>query len=67
MSRKYTEIEMLSDEILHRIQRCNVELHQSSFPRHNRHRMPLIGRQFPSRESSAEKSALCTAASGIIP
>ena len=29
MSRKYTEIEMSSDEILHRIGRCNVELRQT--------------------------------------
>ena len=38
MSRKYTKIEMLSDEIFHRIGRCNVELRQPVFPRRNCHR-----------------------------
>ena len=37
MSRKYTKIEMLSDEILHRNGRSNVELRQSPLTCRNRH------------------------------
>ena len=37
MSRKYTKIEMLSDEILHCIERCNAKLRQPMFTRRNRY------------------------------
>ena len=38
MSRKYTEIEMLSDEIFHHIGRGNLELCQTVLTHRNRHR-----------------------------
>lgn len=38
MSRKYTKIEMLSDEILHHIGRGNLELCQTVLTHRNRHR-----------------------------
>ena len=44
MSRNYTKIEMLSDEILLRIGRCNVELCQTAFPCRNRHQKDAADR-----------------------